>query len=191
MNPAKWLQLQWDRTLAWVLVAAGAVALIVGWVGVSGTAYSAEQLPYIISGGIGGIFLLGVGATLWLSADLPRRVAQARPDRGGAAAARRDTDPRQGRHHLMALATAEEKPALAASGPGTASGGDLWSAEDLIRWVLGAGAGGIVIVVSWYVCAGEASFSRQIGPLDAAVAGLVFAGLGNVMWLLPRPASAR
>ena len=70
MNPAKWLQLQWDRTLAWVLVAAGAVALIVGWVGVSGTAYSAEQLPYIISGGIGGIFLLGVGATLWLSADL-------------------------------------------------------------------------------------------------------------------------
>jgi hypothetical protein len=70
MSPAKWLQLQWDRTLAWVLVAAGAVALIVGWVGVSGTAYSAEQLPYIISGGIGGIFLLGVGATLWLSADL-------------------------------------------------------------------------------------------------------------------------
>jgi hypothetical protein len=70
MNPAKWLRLQWDRTLAWVLVAAGAIALIVGWIGVSGTAYSAEQLPYIISGGIGGIFLLGVGATLWLSADL-------------------------------------------------------------------------------------------------------------------------
>ena len=70
MSPAKWLQLQWDRTAAWVLVTAGAIALIVGWVGVSGSAYSAEQLPYIISGGIGGIFLLGVGATLWLSADL-------------------------------------------------------------------------------------------------------------------------
>jgi len=70
MDPAKWLRLQWDRALAWVLVTAGAIALIVGWVGVSGTAYAAEQLPYIISGGIGGIFLLGVGATLWLSADL-------------------------------------------------------------------------------------------------------------------------
>jgi hypothetical protein len=70
MDPTKWLRLQWDRVLAWALVAAGAVALIVGWVGVSGTAYSAGQLPYIISGGIGGIFLLGVGATLWLSADL-------------------------------------------------------------------------------------------------------------------------
>ncbi len=70
MDPAKWLRLQWDRALAWVLVAAGAIALIAGWVGVSSTAYAAEQLPYIISGGIGGIFLLGVGATLWLSADL-------------------------------------------------------------------------------------------------------------------------
>jgi hypothetical protein len=58
VEPTKWLRLQWDR------------ALIIGWVGVSSTAYSAEQLPYIISGGIGGIFLLGVGATLWLSADL-------------------------------------------------------------------------------------------------------------------------
>ena len=70
MDPARWLRLQSDRALAWVLVAAGALALIVGWVGVSGTAYAAEKLPYIVSGGIGGIFLLGVGATLWLSADL-------------------------------------------------------------------------------------------------------------------------
>ena len=70
MDPTKWLRLQWDRGLAWAFAVAGAVALIVGWVGVSSTAYSAEQLPYIISGGIGGIFLLGVGATLWLSADL-------------------------------------------------------------------------------------------------------------------------
>jgi hypothetical protein len=51
MDPTKWLRLQWDRALAWVLVGAGAIALI-------------------ISGGMGGIFLLGVGATLWLSADL-------------------------------------------------------------------------------------------------------------------------
>jgi hypothetical protein len=84
----------------------------------------------------------------------------------------------------MALATAEEKPALAASRPGTASGGVLWSAEDFIRWALGVGAGGIVIVVAWYVCSGDATFGRQIGPVDVAVGGVVFAGLGNVMWLL-------
>ena len=70
MEIGKWLRLQWDRVLAWVFVAVGAIALIAGWVGVSGSAYAAGQLPYLISGGIGGIFLLGVGATLWLSADL-------------------------------------------------------------------------------------------------------------------------
>jgi hypothetical protein len=66
----KWLQAQWDRVTAWACVAAGVVVLIIGWVGVSGTEYPAAQLPYIISGGVGGIFLLGLGAMLWLSADL-------------------------------------------------------------------------------------------------------------------------
>jgi hypothetical protein len=64
------LRSQWDRVLAIAAVIAGVVVLIVGYVGVSNSGYSAEQLPYIISGGIGGIFLLGLGAVLWLSADL-------------------------------------------------------------------------------------------------------------------------
>ena len=46
------------------------------------------------------------------------------------------------------------------------------------------GLGGIVVAVSWYVCAGDVSFSQQIGPTDAAVAGLLLAGIGNVGWLL-------
>jgi hypothetical protein len=46
------------------------------------------------------------------------------------------------------------------------------------------GVGGVVIVVAWYICSGDASFNRQIGPLDAAVGGAVLAGLGNVMWLM-------
>ena len=70
MDLAKWVRAQWDRVAAWVCVAAGAVVLIVGWAGVSRYAYPADQLPYIISGGIGGLFLLGLGAMLWLSADL-------------------------------------------------------------------------------------------------------------------------
>lgn len=64
------LRTQWDRVGAWVLVAAGALALLLGWIGVSGTAYPTEQVPYIISGGLVGIFLLGAGAMLWISADL-------------------------------------------------------------------------------------------------------------------------
>jgi hypothetical protein len=48
----------------------GGTLLLVGWIGVSGTPYLAEQVPYIISGGVGGVFFLGIGATLWISADL-------------------------------------------------------------------------------------------------------------------------
>lgn len=70
MEIVKWLRLQWDRAGAWSCVIAGVVVLVVGWVGVSGTVYPSEQIPYVISGGIGGIFLLGLGAMFWLSADL-------------------------------------------------------------------------------------------------------------------------
>src|SRR5947209_5962018 len=61
---------QWDRVAAIGLTSLGAIFLLIGWIGISGTAYLAEQAPYIISGGIGGVFLLGLGATLWISADL-------------------------------------------------------------------------------------------------------------------------
>lgn len=61
---------QWDRVLAWFLVGVGALALVLGWVGVTSTPYTFKMIPYVVSGGLGGLFLLGVGAMLWLSADL-------------------------------------------------------------------------------------------------------------------------
>ena len=60
----------------------------------------------------------------------------------------------------------------------------LWGAEDLLRWVITVGLGGIVLAVSWYVCAGEVQFSQQVGPIDAAIAGLLLSGIGNLAWLL-------
>ncbi|GAA0631759.1 hypothetical protein GCM10009547_39510 [Sporichthya brevicatena] len=65
-----WMRLQWDRTAAWGCVLAGVITLFIGWLGVSGTAFTAKQLPYIAGCGLGGLFLLGTGAMLWLSADL-------------------------------------------------------------------------------------------------------------------------
>jgi hypothetical protein len=61
-----------DPRLPLALVAAvvGAVALLVGYFGVSGTLDPGKQLPYLISGGIGGLFLLGLAAALLFSADL-------------------------------------------------------------------------------------------------------------------------
>jgi hypothetical protein len=60
----------WDRVGAWILIGAGALLLLLGWLGVSGTPYVEEQVPYVISAGFTGLALIGIGATLWLSSDL-------------------------------------------------------------------------------------------------------------------------
>jgi hypothetical protein len=70
MNLTNLAKKQWDRSAAIASTVIGVIALIGGWVGVRGTPILAEQTRYIVSGGIGAVFLLGLGATLWLSADL-------------------------------------------------------------------------------------------------------------------------
>lgn len=66
----KVLKSQWDRTAAIVLTIAGVISLIAGYLQVADSTILAEQTRFIVSGGIGGLFLLGLGATLWISADL-------------------------------------------------------------------------------------------------------------------------
>ncbi len=70
MNVLQWARAQWDRVAAWVLISLGTLAVVLGWLGVRTEALTQKQIPYIISGGIGGLLLVGVGAMLWLSADL-------------------------------------------------------------------------------------------------------------------------
>jgi len=64
------LRSNWDRATAIGLAVASVIALVAGWLGVASTSYPAEQVPYIISGGLLGIVLVALSATLWLSADL-------------------------------------------------------------------------------------------------------------------------
>lgn len=69
MSP-EYLKQQWDRVLAIVAGVIGAVALLLGWIGVSGSSLITQQLPYLASGAVVGLVLFGVATTLWLSADL-------------------------------------------------------------------------------------------------------------------------
>lgn len=64
------LRAQWDRVLAWVALAVGALVLFLGFRGTSDAQHIVLQMPYVVSGGLGGLFLLGVAAMLWVSADL-------------------------------------------------------------------------------------------------------------------------
>lgn len=50
----------------------GLVAIFVGWWGASGSAYPAEQLPYVISGGILGMGLIVIGAALFVRYSMTR-----------------------------------------------------------------------------------------------------------------------
>lgn len=65
-----WLRAEWDRVVGFSLIGLGALSLVLGYAGVSESPYLAEGLSYIMSGGIGGLFLLGAGSTFLISADL-------------------------------------------------------------------------------------------------------------------------
>ncbi len=65
-----WVRTEWDRVAGVALIVLGAVLLGFGYHGVSNSPYVAEELAYIVSGGLGGLFCLGVGAGLLISADL-------------------------------------------------------------------------------------------------------------------------
>lgn len=65
-----WFRSRWEKTTALAATLVGIGLLVAGWVGVSGSSLTTEQIPYLVSGAVGGLFALGVAATLWLSADL-------------------------------------------------------------------------------------------------------------------------
>jgi hypothetical protein len=48
--------------VGWILIGAGALVLLIGWFGVSREALPGKQIPYLVSGGIGGVFLAVLGA---------------------------------------------------------------------------------------------------------------------------------
>jgi hypothetical protein len=70
MEFLRFCRTQWDRVGAAVLAVAGLAALLIGWIGLSTKVFPAEQIPYLASGGLLGLFLLGAAGVLWLSGDL-------------------------------------------------------------------------------------------------------------------------
>ncbi|MBI2169451.1 MAG: hypothetical protein HYU28_08125 [Actinobacteria bacterium] len=58
----------------WILIALGAIAIVVGYLGVSREALVAKQIPYLVSGGIGGMVLVAVGAFFLGTEDLRRQL---------------------------------------------------------------------------------------------------------------------
>jgi len=55
-----------------VLPLLGLGAIVLGWWGASGSAYPADQLPYVISGGLLGVGLIVAGAALFVRYSMTR-----------------------------------------------------------------------------------------------------------------------
>ena len=69
MDFVNWLRAQRDRAAAWILIGIGGLCILGGWIGVTNTVQVYDQLTYLVSGAIVGLFFLGVGIALLLSAD--------------------------------------------------------------------------------------------------------------------------
>ncbi len=61
---------KWRPIAGWVAIAMGALALFLGYLGVSDETIVAKQLPYLISGGLTGLVLIGGGVGVLLAEDL-------------------------------------------------------------------------------------------------------------------------
>jgi hypothetical protein len=66
----KRLPAQWDWILGSALIGAAGVVLVITWTGVSGSRFVSDQLSHIVSGGLGGLVLLGLGSVLIVTAGL-------------------------------------------------------------------------------------------------------------------------
>jgi hypothetical protein len=67
----------WQRTrpyVGWLLALLGAVALFLGWWGVSGEALTAKQLPYLVSGGLTGVALVVLAGVFLGTEDVRRQL---------------------------------------------------------------------------------------------------------------------
>ena len=62
--------------VGWVLAGLGALALFLGWYGVSGESLTSKQLPYLVSGGLTGIALIVVAGVFLATDDVRRQLSQ-------------------------------------------------------------------------------------------------------------------
>ncbi|MGH9035532.1 MAG: hypothetical protein ACRD0O_07180 [Acidimicrobiia bacterium] len=72
----RWMVLHRRLVLAIAAGTAGFIAIVVSWIGVSDTVIVADQLSYIASGGLIGLFLLGVAAMAYWGEQRERELSR-------------------------------------------------------------------------------------------------------------------
>ena len=92
----RWVGKATRPVVGWVLLGLAALFILFGWIGVSGTPVVAKQIPYVVSGGIAGVFLAVAGAYFLGTEELRKDSGRLdRLERMVAGAARSAPDPRR------------------------------------------------------------------------------------------------
>lgn len=99
----------------WVVIAAGAVLLLSCYLGVSGETDPGLQLPYVVSGGFGGLALVLVGCALLIADRLESTQANQSAVAQGRLATQVDD------LHALVVAAANAAPAAPVGGGGSAA----------------------------------------------------------------------
>src|SRR5438876_7791738 len=68
----RWVGKATRPVIGWILLGLAALFILFGWIGVSGTPVVAKQIPYVVSGGIAGVFLAVFGAYFLATEELRR-----------------------------------------------------------------------------------------------------------------------
>lgn len=72
----RWVGKATRPVVGWVLIGVGALAILIGYFGVSREALVAKQIPYLVSGGITGMVLVAIGAFFLGTEDLRKQLAR-------------------------------------------------------------------------------------------------------------------
>jgi hypothetical protein len=170
----RFLRSEWDRTVGYACLLGGLIALAVGINGVRHAADIVDEITYLVSGGIGAMFLLGAGATLLLSADLHDDF--------------RKLDRVEEKLEAIHGALLAEHPDLVEPpppvGPATASGTGVRRLHRARRVSAGIiGAAGLLFVVGAVAVANEPDAEHMSPGVGLALAGALLAataGAGHV-----------
>jgi hypothetical protein len=143
------IRTQWDWILGYALMGVAGAVLLFTWVAVSGSRFVSDQLSSIVSGGLGGLVLLGFGALLIVTAGLS--------------------------DEWRKLSRLEEALAFPAGEPRTDPATAVRPAR--IAGSVGLGVSAAFLVPTWYKVSGTADVKPGLGAVTWAVAGLVVGAL--------------
>jgi len=151
MDTSRRLPSSWDWIAGYALLGIAGVLLIVTAAAVSGSRFISDQLSYIVSGGLGGLILLGLGAVLLVTAGLSDEWRK-----------------------LDRIEAALRSPTTETAAPTDASA--LVRGARTVA-TLGMVVAVAFLVPAWFTVSGHADPKPGLGAATWAVVGLVIGGL--------------